>query len=91
MNIIKHGTIPTPKPDWWTLVLHVCPTCGTEWEIDEGDPIINIGAERSPNGKRCCTSVCPVCGATVTTTYFGQQLLGAVIADPAMYPEGTRS
>lgn len=60
MKVLKHGKLPEMRQHWYFEVPMVCGYCGTEYQLEEGDPF-NVATVRSLSGHSTCTSTCPTC------------------------------
>lgn len=65
MKIIKEGIVPLDQTrSWWWGMQMTCPKCGQVMELEEGDnPKILI--ERSMNGRRVISVICPKCNTVI--------------------------
>jgi rubredoxin len=63
MIILKPGTPPARA--WWLLVRNVCDVCGTEYRLEAGDAHADVTGRAG--GIVAIVSVCPGCGANVST------------------------
>jgi hypothetical protein len=74
MKIIQQGKLPTPTEPWWVGRQLICNNCSTVIELQSTDKgSVHDTIDRSPDGKRTATVMCPMCSLHITNSWPNRQ------------------